>query len=152
MWTLFLILIFLISILYFHTIIKHINFQQMHCFRFANAINHTTTINTFNSDNSNITKINIQHHQVMTTIKNRILKFKPIIKIPIAGNYYFWLHQLNSICLNQFYHNKKLTRPIYQKRHQSQKDCHQDDLSSAYNVISRMAWMYLQVIVVPIAK
>ena len=40
----------------------------------------TTIINTFNSDNSNIAYINTEHCQIMTTIADRMLKFKPMIK------------------------------------------------------------------------
>ena len=36
----------------------------MHCFRFANVTNNTTIINTFNSDQSNITKIRTQDRQI----------------------------------------------------------------------------------------
>ena len=43
-----------------------------------------TIINTFNSDNSNIANIKTKYCQIMTTITNRILKFKPMIKKPIA--------------------------------------------------------------------
>ena len=47
-------------------------------------------INTFNSDNNNIANIKAQHQQTMTTIKNRFLKFEPMIKIPIvAGDSFF---------------------------------------------------------------
>ena len=39
-------------------------------------MNNTTIINLFNIDNSNITNIKAQHRQVMTTIRDRILKFE----------------------------------------------------------------------------
>ena len=47
---------------------------------FANVIKNTTIIKVFDSDNSNITRNKTQHCQIMTTIENRILKFKPMIK------------------------------------------------------------------------
>ena len=69
---------------------KHKIFQQMNCTRFANVMNNTTIINTFNSDNNIMAKIKTQHCQLMTTIANRILKFKPMIKIVIVTNYTFF--------------------------------------------------------------
>ena len=54
----------------------------MRRFRFANMKNNATIINTFNSDNDNIANIKTQHHQIMTTIANRILKFKIMINKP----------------------------------------------------------------------
>ena len=45
-------------------------------------MNNTTITNNFNSDNSNIVYIKTQHHQIVTTIPNRIVKFKPMIKKP----------------------------------------------------------------------
>ena len=57
----------------------------MNCIGFANVMNNATIINTFNSDNINMPKIKIQHRQIMTTITNRILKFEPILKIPIVA-------------------------------------------------------------------
>ena len=59
----------------------------MNCFRFANATNNTTISNTFNSDNSNITNIKTQHCQIMTTIKNEILTYNVMIKIPKVTNH-----------------------------------------------------------------
>ena len=50
-------------------------------------MNNATIINTFNSDNSNITKI--QHSHIMATITNGIWRFKSMIKIPILTNYRF---------------------------------------------------------------
>ena len=41
-------------------------------------------MNTFNSDNSNIANIKTQYQEIMTTITNRILKIKPVIKISIV--------------------------------------------------------------------
>ena len=52
----------------------------MNCIRFANAMNNTIIINTFNSDSSYITKIKTQHYQIMTEITNRTFKFKFMIK------------------------------------------------------------------------
>ena len=45
-------------------------------------------MNTFNIDDSNITKIKIQHCQITTTItkKNRVLKFKPMIKKSVVAD------------------------------------------------------------------
>ena len=62
----------------------------MNCFRFGNAMNNTTVINTFNCDNSNITYIKTQHCQIMATITYRILKFELMIKKPIVTNYTFF--------------------------------------------------------------
>ena len=59
----------------------------MNCIGFANVMNNTIIINIFNSDNSNISKIKTQHHQIMTTITDRILKFKPMIKTSVVANY-----------------------------------------------------------------
>ena len=53
-------------------------------------MNTTTTINTFDSDNNNITNNKTQHRQIMTTIADRILKFEPMIKNPIVANYTFF--------------------------------------------------------------
>ena len=62
----------------------------MNCVRFANVINNAAIINAFNSDNSIIANIKAQHYQVMATITNRMLKFKPMIKKPImADNTFF---------------------------------------------------------------
>ena len=46
--------------------------------------------NTFNSYNSNMANINTQNCQIMTTIKNGISKFKPMIKIAIVANHTFF--------------------------------------------------------------
>ena len=46
----------------------------------------TTIINTFNSDNNNITNIKRQHHQIMTSITNRNLKFKTMIRNPVVAD------------------------------------------------------------------
>ena len=61
----------------------------MHCFRLANVVNNATIINTINSNNSNIAKIKTQHHEIMPTVANGILKFEPIIKKPIVTSYKF---------------------------------------------------------------
>ena len=45
----------------------------MKCFRFTNVTNNTTAINTFNSDNSNITKIKTQQIEIMHMIKKPIV-------------------------------------------------------------------------------
>ena len=41
-------------------------------------MNNMTVINTFKGNNSNIVYIKAQHHQIMTTIAYRILKFEPM--------------------------------------------------------------------------
>ena len=46
-------------------------------------------INTFISDSSIIAKIKIQHRQIVTTISNQILRFKPMAEIPIMTNHIF---------------------------------------------------------------
>ena len=53
-------------------------------------MNNTAIYNTLNSDNSNIANIKAQHQQIMTTIKNRFLKFEPMIKIPILSENTFF--------------------------------------------------------------
>ena len=47
-------------------------------------------INLFSSDNSNIANIKHEYCQIMTTITDRVLKFEPMIKKPIAANYTFF--------------------------------------------------------------
>ena len=69
---------------------NHKIFKQMNCFRSANAVNNTTIIDTFNSDNSNITKTNARLSQLMTTIANKILKFEPTINLSKKANYLFF--------------------------------------------------------------
>ena len=54
-------------------------------------MNNTTIINILNSDNINITNIKTQYCQVMTTITNITLKFKPMIKKPIVADNTFLL-------------------------------------------------------------
>ena len=63
----------------------------MHCFRLANVVNNATIINTINSNNNNIAKKKTQHHEIMPTVANGILKFEPIIKKPIVTSYEFLL-------------------------------------------------------------
>ena len=70
--------------------IKHRIFEQMNCFRFANVVNKTRIINTFNSDNRNIANIKTKHCKIMTTITNRILKFELKIKKPIVTDNAFF--------------------------------------------------------------
>ena len=53
-------------------------------------MNNTTTINIFNSDNSDIAFINTPYCQIMTTIAYKILKFESIIKKPIMTSYAFF--------------------------------------------------------------
>ena len=113
------------------------NFLQINCFGFANVMNNTIIINTFNSDNSNIANVKTEHHQIITTITNMILKSKPMIKEPImAGNKLFAVITFSRInSFNSFYHNVTFLRPIYQNQktnlYQFQKDCHVDNLSFA---------------------
>ena len=63
----------------------------MNCFRFANAMDNTTIINTFDSEKNNIANIKTQHCQIMATITNEILRFELVIKIIILVNYIFYL-------------------------------------------------------------
>ena len=53
-------------------------------------MNNKTIVNTFNSYNSNISKTKAQYQQIMTTITNGILKFEPMIKIPMMTNHTFF--------------------------------------------------------------
>ena len=58
------------------------SFVSMNWFRFGNAINafgNITIINSCKSNYSNVANIKRQHHQIMATIADRILKFKPMI-------------------------------------------------------------------------
>ena len=50
-------------------------------------MNNATIINFFNSDNNNIANIKTQHGQIIANTIDRILKFEPMIKKPIAANY-----------------------------------------------------------------
>ena len=59
----------------------------MNCFRFFNVINNATTINTFNSDDSDVANIKTQHRQTPTTITNGILIFESMIKKTILVSY-----------------------------------------------------------------
>ena len=56
------------------SIFKQKFFWQMNWFRFDNIVNNATIINNFNSDNSKIANIKTKYHQIMTTIRNRILR------------------------------------------------------------------------------
>ena len=49
----------------------------MICFKFINAMSDTTIINSFNNNNSNISRIKTQHRQIMGTITNGILNLSP---------------------------------------------------------------------------
>ena len=53
-------------------------------------MNYTAISNTFNSDNTNITNIKTLRRKIMTTITNRILKLKPMIKKPIVADNIFF--------------------------------------------------------------
>ena len=46
-------------------------------FRFIHAMNDTTITNSFNNDNSNISRIKTQHRQIIATITNGILNLSP---------------------------------------------------------------------------
>ena len=50
-------------------------------------MNNTTIIDIFNSGNSSIANIKTQDYQIMTIINNIILKFEPMIKIPLVTNH-----------------------------------------------------------------
>ena len=104
-------------------------------------MNNTMKINFFNGGNRNITNIKAKHCQIMTAIKDRILKFKPMIEKPIVANYMFFLYcyyfwQDKFLSLNQFYRNTAFITPSRQNQktnlHQSQKDFHQDNVSFAF--------------------
>ena len=58
----------------------------MSCFRFLDKVSSTMIINTFNSDIGNIVNIATQYCQIMTTITNKILKFKHMINKPIVAD------------------------------------------------------------------
>ena len=66
-------------------------------------------------------------------ILNLWLKKKKSSRQSILYCYYF-SHD-HFFCLNQFYHNKKFVKRIYQNQktnlHKFKKDCHQDNLSFA---------------------
>ena len=49
-------------------------------------MNNTTIINTFNSDNSNITNINTKLLKIMTTITGITLKYKKMIAKTVVKN------------------------------------------------------------------
>ena len=49
-------------------------------------MNNTTIINTFNSDNSNITNINTKLLKIMTTITGITLKYKKMIAKKVVTN------------------------------------------------------------------
>ena len=85
----------------------------MKCVRFANAMNNTTIIDPFNSDNSNIANIKTQHCQIKKTITNGILKFKPTIKQPIvADNIFFTVITFNRINSFIFFNSSILVQLI----------------------------------------
>ena len=50
-------------------------------------MNNTTIIDIFKSGNSSIANIKTQDYQIMTIITNIILKFEPMIKIPLVTNH-----------------------------------------------------------------
>ena len=67
--------------------LNHKLFQQINNARFANVMNNTAIMNSFNCDNINIARIKMQHHQIMTIITNRNLKLKPMVKTSTKANY-----------------------------------------------------------------
>ena len=67
--------------------LNHKLFQQINNARFANVMNNTAIINSFNCDNINIARIKMQHHQIMTIITNRNSKLKPMVKTSTKANY-----------------------------------------------------------------
>ena len=67
--------------------LNHKLFQQINNASFANVMNNTAIINSFNCDNINIARIKMQHHQIMTIITNRNSKLKPMVKTSTKANY-----------------------------------------------------------------
>ena len=67
--------------------LNHKLFQQINNARFANVMNNTAIMNSFNCDNINIARIKMQHHQIMTIITNRNSKLKPMVKTSTKANY-----------------------------------------------------------------
>ena len=67
--------------------LNHKLFQQINNARFANVMNNTAIMNSFNCDNTNIARIKMQHHQIMTIITNRNSKLKPMVKTSTKANY-----------------------------------------------------------------
>ena len=85
----------------------------MNHFTFANVMNNLTIINIFKSVNNNIARIKSQHGLIIITIANKILKFKPVIKILIVVtiHYLLLLFLAGSVpSLNQFYYNTAFIR------------------------------------------
>ena len=72
----------------------------MNCSRLTYIMNHTTVINTFNRDNSNIDFIKTQHRQIMAIITYRIWKFERKIKKPLVTNYILIQHLQDLIFIN----------------------------------------------------
>ena len=116
----------------------------MNCFRSANVMHNTAIINILNSDNSNVANINTQHCQMMTTIANRDLIFKPMIKVPIVANHTFFtiitfsrINSFNSITFNRSIPSILSIKSIksilskcsiYKIHLSDSKICHQDNL------------------------
>ena len=46
-------------------------------------------VDTLYGHNKNVANIKTQHQEIMATIKNKVLKLKPIIKMSIVTNYLF---------------------------------------------------------------
>ena len=61
-------------------------------------MNNTAIINTFISDNSNITSIKTQHQQILAAITNGFVKFEPMIKMSIViDNTFFTVIHFSNI-------------------------------------------------------
>ena len=69
---------------------QHRIFLKMNCIGFANVMNNMAIINIFNNDNSNVTYMKLQHHEIMTTTLYRFLKFEFVIKNLIMPNHTFF--------------------------------------------------------------
>ena len=87
----------------------------MNSIRFVEVMNNTTIINTLNSVNSNIAKIKAQYCQIMTTITNWFLEFKPMVKIPIVVKHSLLL-LLFLAGSSQSYNISTFIRPIHKTK------------------------------------
>ena len=94
--------------------------------RFANIL--------YNIDSTNISKTRAQYCQLMASITNRILQFKPMKKYEHWKTIYFYYYYSSQHQLLRLYNflNTKCIRNIYKNQktnlYQFQKDCHQDNL------------------------
>ena len=64
-------------------------FQQINCIKSAQSAN-AIIISVFSSVDSNIANTKTPHQQTMTNVTNRLLKFNPMIKIPVVENHKFF--------------------------------------------------------------